>query len=150
MANETVFVMSGPGLPPYSSRGITQTLEPIEAAGVFARTVNGKLINLAPAQFALFRTTVSCKDVEAPAFNGLKKGDHITMDCAVELGYHTGSDSPSRPVVAGSSRVVGNYTYYRPEITVVITNWTCSRDEYGHITEYQFEGEEFEYVSSSG
>ena len=64
---ETLLVISGDGVAPYSARGLTQTLEVIAEAAVVARSVNGALVNLSPPQFRKFKSTISCTDVASPA-----------------------------------------------------------------------------------
>ena len=143
MADETLLVIQGIGVAPYSARGLTQTIEPIEAAAVLARTINGTLVNIAATQMQKYKTTISCKDLEAPAFDGVWPGAVLTIDCVAELGFKTGSGSAGRPVVSGSSRLVGDYTYYRPQLLVMVTKFTHgARDEYGHMTDWSIEAEE--------
>jgi len=38
-------------VPPYSARGLTQTLTPIAAAANMRRTINGELLDLSAGQF---------------------------------------------------------------------------------------------------
>jgi hypothetical protein len=44
----------------YAARGITQTLDPIEAATSLRRTVNGALVSIASTQFKKYRSVISC------------------------------------------------------------------------------------------
>jgi hypothetical protein len=129
---DTLLVISGPGIAPYSARGLTQTLDPIDASGVLARTVNGALINLSPAQFQKYKSEISCTDVEGPALDGVWPGMVLGVDCVAELGYHTATGSAGRPVVAGSERTSGAWTYYRPHLDMRVVSYTVSRDEYAH------------------
>ena len=69
MANETLLVLSGPGVQPYSARGLTQTLEPISAKSRVRRTVNGTLVDVSDAVFEKYRSTISCADQTVPALN---------------------------------------------------------------------------------
>lgn len=142
MADETLLVISGQGVPPYSARGLTQTWEPIAAAGVFGRTINGKLINLSPPQMELYRTTISCTDQDAPAWEGVFPGTVITVDCVFEFSFQIGMGGATRPVVPFSSRIVGAWTYYRPQLVIMVTSLVGSRNEYGHLTDWQLQGEE--------
>lgn len=142
MAEETLLVISGDGMPPTAVRGITQTLEPIAAAANLRRTVNGKLINLSLSQFKLYRSTINCSDISSPAFDALDVGDTITVGCVEELCYLTAGGSPARSVVAGSSRTQDAYTYYRPELTMVVMGKSQSFDEYGAAESWSLELEE--------
>ncbi|HEX2634812.1 MAG TPA: hypothetical protein VHM22_18565 [Bradyrhizobium sp.] len=126
----------------YSARGLTQTLDPIDASAALARTVNGALIDLSPAQFRKYKSHISCSDLEAPALDGLWPGMVVTVDCVAELGYATATGSPSRPVVESSQRVSGAWTYYRPRLTMRVMEYTVSRDEYGHQIEWTLSLEE--------
>ena len=138
----TELVIDGPGMPRYAARGLTQTLDPIDAAGVLARSVNGGLLDFSPPQMRKYTSTISCQDVEAPALDGVWPGDVLTVDCAAELAYLTITDDPGRPVVEGSERVVYDYTYYRPRLTMRVVSYTVSRDEYGHLTQWSLVLEE--------
>jgi hypothetical protein len=142
MANETILVISGPGMPPWAARGLTQSLDPIEASGNLARTVNGVLIDLSPAQMRKFKSTISCSDVDSPALDGLWPGMVLTVDCVPELGYLTAGGTPDRTVVPGSSRVSNDWTYYRPRLDMRITNYSVERNEYGALTSWQLNLEE--------
>ena len=71
---ETLLVLSGNGVAPYSARGLTETLAPIAATVVPMRTVNGDLINMAPPQMQKYALTLSCTDVNPPALSGVWPG----------------------------------------------------------------------------
>lgn len=116
----TQLAFSGPGIQPYSGRDLTQTLELDDSVGIVERTVNGAMVDLTQPQFRLYKSTISCTDVMAPAFEGIWPGQILTVDCAIVFSYKTAGGSPSRPVVAGSSYVVGDYTFYRPQLTMMV------------------------------
>lgn len=141
MADETLLELTGIGVPPYSARGLTQTLEPIAAAGSQRRTVNGTLINLSRPEFRKFKSTISCNDQQAPALDGIWQGQVVTVKCVAELSYPTGG-SASRPVVSGSSRTENGFVFYRPQLTMQVIGYSTSRDEYGAITNWSLELEE--------
>ena len=142
MTGTTLLVISGPGMPPYAARGLTQTLDPIDASAVVGRTVNGALIDLSPPQMRKYKSEISCTDWEAPALDGVWPGMLLTVDCVPELGYLTAGGSPARTVVPGSSRVDGAWTYYRPRLDMLVVNYTVSRDEYGHAIDWSLSLEE--------
>lgn len=126
----TSLVISGDGLSEYSTLNVTQTLEPIDAAGNFRRTVNGTLFNLSPAQFSgKYKSTISGGDQDAPAFDAVQIGDTLTIDCASELSYLTAGGSPEKTVVPGSSVISGNYTFYRPRLVMMVFNKREEFDE---------------------
>jgi hypothetical protein len=126
----------------YSARGLSQTLDPIDAASVTARTVNGALIDLSPTQFRKFKSQVSCTDVEGPALDGIWPGMVVSVDCVAELGYPTSSGTPAREIVPGSERVNATWTYYRPRLTMLVTNTSVSLDEYGRAVQWTLDLEE--------
>lgn len=142
MAGETLLVISGEGMPPYAVRGVTETLEPIAAAANIRRTVNGDPVSLSAPQFAKYRWAITCSDVQSPAFDAVWLGDVVTVDCISDLGYKTSGGSPARAVVSGSSWTQGAHTYYRPQMTFMITGKSQETDEYGAVVSWSLEGEE--------
>ncbi len=142
MADETELVISAMGVPPYSARGLTQSLEPIQASASMRRTINGTLRDISQPQFQKYKSTISCNDQDAPALEGYWPGMQVVVDCVAELSYLTHSAAPDRPVVAGSSREVAGFTFYRPQLTMLITNFQQTKDEYGAATSWQLELEE--------
>jgi hypothetical protein len=138
----TLLVISGPGMPTYAARGLTQTLDPVDAAGAIARTVNGALINLSPSQMRKYKSTISNTDCDAPALDGIWPGMPLTVDCVPELGYLTAGGTPQRAVVPGSSRVSGAWTYFRPRLDMLVISYTSSTDEYGAAVAWQLDLEE--------
>jgi hypothetical protein len=141
-ASGTLLVISGPGIADYSARGLTQTLDPVDASAVLARTVNGVLIDLSPAQMRKYKSTIAFSDVETPALDGVWPGITLTVDCVAELGFKTVGGAPGRPVVPDSSRIAGAWTYYRPQLQMRVVTYSTSRDEYGAMTEWSLELEE--------
>jgi hypothetical protein len=130
MAGETVLSLLGLGVPAYSARGLTQTLEPLDQATSLARTINGELIDLSRAEFRKYKSTISGTDQRPPSCDGLWPGRQIVVDCIEELAYADGG-TPQRPVVENSSLSEDGFTYYRPRLTMVVTDFQLSRDEYG-------------------
>src|SRR4029077_20142911 len=142
LPNGTLLVISGPGMPIYAARGLTQTLDHVDAAAVVGRTVNGALIDLSPSQMRKYQSVISCTDWDTPALDGIWPGMQLTVDCVPELGYLTAGGSPQRTVVSGSSRVSGAWTYYRPQLTMLVTKYTISRDEWAAATAWTLELQE--------
>lgn len=134
---QTLLVLSTPtGIPLWSARGITQSLEPIGQAAQLGRTVNGALVDLSLAQFRKYKSDISCSDFRTPFLNNLWPGQQLTVDCIPELNYLTAGGTPGRTVVPGSSRTEGgvggtDYTYYRPRLTMRLISWTYTYDEWG-------------------
>lgn len=142
MADETLLVISGHGVSPFSARGLSQTLEPIQGAGNLRRTINGALVDLSEFQFQKYHSTITCTDQNAPALDGVWPGDQLTIDCVAELSYKTAGGTPQRTVVPGSSRVEGAYTIYRPRLVVRVVSYSETQDEYGASVSWSLEVEE--------
>jgi hypothetical protein len=136
----TLLVISGQGVSPYSARGLTQTLEPIAAAASMRRTINGELKDLSRVQFRKYASTISCNDQAAPAVEGVFPGMLLTVDCVAELSYKTVGGSASRTVVA--SRTDGDYTFYRPRLSMRVVTFNMSQDEYGATVQWSLQLEE--------
>lgn len=109
-----------PVLNDYSARGITQTLNLLP--GNQRRTINGELVDLTPERFRKYISTITCKDQTIPALDGAYNGQTVTVDCALELSYPTSGGAATRAVVPGSSRTAGTSTFYRPRLTMIVTN----------------------------
>jgi len=137
-----VLTLSGIGVPPYSARGASQTLEPIQASQQLRRTINGELIDISRPEFRKYRSKISCADQQPPAVDGVWPGQVVTVGCISELSYLTSGGSPARTPVAGSSRTEGAYTVYRPSLTMRVVSFSQDTDEYGAETSWSLELEE--------
>lgn len=143
MVAETVLQLSGVGVPLYSARGLSQTLTPIEAAGDLRRTVNGVLVDLSLSRFRKYATSISGEDQRPPAVDGVWQGKIVTVDCISELSYLTGrAGSPERTPVAGSSYVEGAFTFFRPQLTMMVTSFNVETDEWGVVISWEMGLEE--------
>ncbi len=129
-------------LPLYSARGLTQTLAPIDGAFFQERTVNGELIDLSVSRFRKFKSTISATDVRPPSRDDVWPGRLVTVNCAYLLSYQTVGGTPSRDVVAGSSFVEGDFTFYRPSITFMIGRSSGSFEEWEAGYAWRLEMEE--------
>lgn len=139
---DTLLVLSIIGTPPYSVRGISQSLEPISEAGNFQRTVNGALINLAPSQFKKYKSSISAKDIDPPAFGGLYPGQILTVDCVTELSFPTATGAADRTVVAGSLRTDSGFSFYRPQLSMMVVSFSETKDEWGAVVDWKLDLEE--------
>lgn len=142
MTDSTLLVLSGMGIPPYSARGLTQTLEPIDGAVDLRRTVNGALIDLSVAAFRKYKSTITCADQQAPALEGIWPGQQLIVNCVAELAYETMSAAPDRTVVGGSEREENGFTFYRPRLTMRVVGFSVSKDEWGAVNSWQLQLEE--------
>ena len=127
----TVLRLHGMGVPLYSARGLSQTLTPIVESQQLRRTINGDLDDRSVSQFRKFDSTITGTDQQPPALNGVWPGTQIIVDCIPEIAYETSTGQPDRQEVAGSIRYEGDYTYYRPQLTMRIVNFEVNKDEYG-------------------
>ena len=134
--------LSGIGVPPYSVRGATQTLQPIDAAQQLRRTINGALVDISRAEFRKYRSTITCTDQQPPAVDGVWPGQIVTVGCISELSYKTAGGVAARAVVSGSSRTEGDYTFYRPQLTMRVVSFSQDTDEYGASVAWSLELEE--------
>ena len=137
----TLLTISVMGVPYYSGRGLQQTLSPIAQAINFERDVNGSLVNLAPAGFQKYLTAITCTDVNGPAIDPFPIGLAVTVECVAELSYPVGG-TPGRTVVDGSSYQEGDHIKYRPQLDMVIVNFSTQKDEFGAVTQWELDLEE--------
>ena len=137
-----VLTLSGIGVPPYSARGASQTLEPIGSSQQLRRTINGELIDISRAEFRKYRSTISCVDQQPPAIDGVWPGRVLTVGCISELSYLTAGGAPARPLGSGSSRTEGDYTFYRPSLTMRVVAFSQDTDEYGAAVFWSLQLEE--------
>jgi hypothetical protein len=138
----TLLTLVGMGVTPYSARGITQSLNHIDAAAQSRRTVNGDLKDLSFSGFRKYKSTLNGADQLPPALDGVWPGKILTVGCVSELVYLTAGGAPERTVIAGSSRTEGLFTYYRPELTMMVLTYTVDTDEYGAAVSWTMELEE--------
>lgn len=91
-------------IPYEASRGIKQTLEPIDGGTEMRRSANGNLIVVSNPLFRKYATELSCSDYEVPAFGGLWVGDKITIQSVVPIQQRVvgGSVTLGRTPVSGS------------------------------------------------
>jgi hypothetical protein len=138
----TLLVLSVGGVALYSARGLDQTLQPIDAAHVTRRTINGTLVDLSVDKFHKYASKITCTDVEAPALDGIMPGMEVTVDCVSELVYKTAGGTPSRNVIAGSARTVGAFTIYRPRLDMIVVGLNQTLSEYARQVQWELDLEE--------
>lgn len=135
----TLLVMNSIGVPLYSARGLTQTLTPVAAAKPSPRrTINGELRWIGLNQMRKYESTITCTDQNAPAIEGFWPGMVVVVDCVYELSYLTERGEPERTPVTGTERETDDgFTYYRPQITFMVTDLSQSTAEYAHDYTWQ-------------
>lgn len=110
--SDTVLVLSGIGIVPFSARGLSETLAPIDQGSQIRRSVNGALTDLSLTAFRKYRLTISGSDMQPVALNGVWRGQAVTVSCITELAKAVtlvagaASTVLDRPFVAGSGRAV--------------------------------------------
>ena len=140
---DTVLELTGIGIADYSTRGATQTLEPIgSATASIFRDVNGGLHFVGNTSFQKYKSTIQCQDQRPAILDGVWPGKLVTVKCIQELSYVTAGGSPARSVVSGSSRTEGSLTYYRPELSMMVVALSVQTDEYGADVSWRLDLEE--------
>jgi hypothetical protein len=122
-----------PGINPWSARGLRGTLTPIDAArgnDKLARTVNGTLTDISAPQMRKYRLEINGEDQAPPALDGLWVGMVLTVNSHVEMAYLTATGSSGRTPVPGSVRVEDDFTYYSPQLTMMVVELQIGRQEW--------------------
>lgn len=129
---ELLSITGSPGInfPPYSTRAARQTISLIPGVIQQQRTVNGDLKDLSDTNFRKYASVIQCTDMQAPDFSAWP-GAEVTVDCIIELSYKTSGGVQQRTAVPGSSRVEGDYTFYRPRLTMLVGDYNIDEDEWG-------------------
>jgi hypothetical protein len=139
----TVLRMVGVGVPPYSARGVKQSLAVIDQASQMRRTVNGTLIDISFSGFRKYKSTISGTDQRPPNFDGKWPGLTVVVDCIAELSYTPDEgETPQRTVVPGSDTTEGAHVTYRPRLTMKIVALSIDEDEYGASIAWSMDLEE--------
>ena len=128
--DDTILVLTGIGIPDFSARGLTETIEMIEGVGELRRTVNGASIDVTAVQFQKFKVRIETTDQEPPAFNGVWIGKQVTVDLVSRWSYLTSGGSPDRTIVPGSSVVNGLFTSYRPQLICRVALFSQRTEEW--------------------
>jgi hypothetical protein len=100
----TVLRLTGVGIPPYSARGLRQTLVPIGAAAQLRRTINGTLRDFSAEQFRKYSSVIQGDDQQPPAVDGVWPGRQVTVHCITEVGVSApaGTETDTAPATATS------------------------------------------------
>lgn len=139
----TLLTLTGIGVVPYSTRAASQTLEPIgQAAANVYRDVNGTLRATGGTSFQKYKSTITCTDQRPVAIDGVWPGRTVTVGCIQTLAYLTSGGSPARTVVTGSDLIEGDWTFYRPELDMMVVGFSVQEDEYGAEVSWRMDLEE--------
>jgi hypothetical protein len=125
----TLLKMSGILVPPFSARGLQQTLEPIDAQANLRRNINGALLNLSAQQFEKYKSTITGNDQKPPSCDGVWAGKSVIVDCVAELCTPIGN-APIREVVEGSQYDEFGFTFYRPRLQMMVTGFSIQTNEW--------------------
>ncbi len=145
-------------LPAWSARGCTQTFQYIQTPA-FKRTVNGDLVDIGGTQHRKYRTTISCQDRVAPAFEAFWSGTRLWVDCIqlltvplapketeLKLGRQPVPDSWSAETLSGETIQIytvedlkvtlkaadeKGYFSYRPCLSMMLASYQLKTDEWG-------------------
>jgi hypothetical protein len=139
----TVLRMVGVSVPPYSARGLKQSLSPIDQASQLRRDANGTLRDISFSGFRKYRSTISGTDQRPPNFDGKWPGLTVVVDCIAQLSYTPDEgETRQRPAVPGSEVVDGAHNVYRPRLTMKIESLSIDEDEYGAAISWALDLEE--------
>jgi hypothetical protein len=157
----------GNAVVPFSGRECTQTLSPI-SQGNLRRTINGRLVCIGGRGHRKFQSTISCKDKAPPAFDGLWNGTLLQVGCiqtltqiiprlservqlereAVSLHLHEHSgkiwsvELLSDRWIKIPEKFPGGFLNYRPQLQMVVKNYSIETDEWGLSVGWKLELEE--------
>lgn len=138
---QTDLVLSSMGVPLYSARGLSQTLEPIDAAKNMRRSINGVLTDVSNDQFRKYKSKITCTDQRTAAFDGIWPGMTVVVDCIAYLSYPT-SGSPQRTVISGSDFTEGSFIFYRPQLTMMVVANSAQTDDWDANVPWELDLEE--------
>lgn len=147
----TLLVINGMPFSKYATRGVKESIAPLEDSSQFRRTVNKTLRYVGVGEPARkFKYTYSGEDLVGLPVNSLYIGQNVTFHAVEEFGEHgTIPVNPNdwteniRPIVPGSLRQgIDGFIYYRPVITGLVTAFSTERDEWGAVTSWSLEIEE--------
>lgn len=144
--SDTILSISSFGNMLYQARGLSQTLSVIKEASQLDRTINGTLVDTSAPQFRKYQSTITIpSEVNAPPLDGIFPGMQVTVECAVGLAFLTSGGavlSTNRPAVSGSLYQEGAYTFYRPQLEMLVKDVSTQFDEWKNIVGWTLELEE--------
>jgi hypothetical protein len=138
---QTLLQISVMGVPLYSARNLSQTLEPINALNNLRRSINGVLIDVNNPQFYKYKSKITCTDVRTPSIDGIWPGLTVTVDCVAYLCYPAGGTA-QRLMISGSQYTEGSFVFYRPRLTMLVTSSTMQVDEWAGTVPWELDLEE--------
>lgn len=168
---ETNLILGLVGMPPESARNCTQEISPIPN-GEFHETVNGERIFLKSNDKRRYRTTIVCKDLNSPLVDRMWIGSQISVGCIQNLWQTIDPGKVEvtlvRPPVKNSVGVINEegipvrfklssednivviekpikarvFVYFRPWLTMQVTNFKLETNEWGMSGGWRLDMEE--------
>lgn len=135
----TVLQLSGMGVPPFSARALSSSLTPIDAAAHFERAIDGTLLDLSYTPMQKYKITLTGNDQQPPACDGVWPGKVLTVDSIVELNS---SSTTGRSAADSGDRQDGEWSFYRPQLSMMVISWSISRNEWDGTYSWQLDCEE--------
>lgn len=160
--HDTDLILSSGAFPPFASRGCQQDLHPM-VKPIYKRTINGNLVNVSVQSGEKYHSIIRCHDQEPPAFDGLSKGEILTVHCIQRI-WQNAKEADflfARPhrrhtlVVLEKGQVVQPTFFsktqltiskptetlvgYCPILTMVITDFSLSFDEWRQACTWQLD-----------
>lgn len=139
----TLLVMEGLGVMPYSARGLSQSLEPIDESSHLERTINGVLMDFGYDAMQKYKSTISGSDARPPSVDGKWPGKLVVVECIATLCHPEYEDLAREPVDYADAIVYeGGFVIYRPRLTMLVRTFTTEHNEYGQVVGWSIELEE--------
>jgi hypothetical protein len=113
----------------YAVRELTMTLAPIVTGNELVRNVDGGLMDWSSPQFQKFQSTITCADLDPPAFMDIWPGKIVHVRCVPGL-----MESSSGGSTAGLLDTDGTLS-----LIMMVSAWTSSRDDWGAMTSWQLD-----------
>jgi hypothetical protein len=129
------------GVTLYSARGLSQLIQPIDAAKNQRRSINGIMTDVNNPQFLKYKSKITCTDLRTPAIDGIFPGLTVNVDCVSYLSYPVGG-TPRRPVISGSTFTEGSFVFYLPRLLMMVTDYQVQTDEWAGTVPWELDLEE--------
>ena len=142
MSDDTLLVLTGIGLPPYSARGLTQTLRSDRGgrqSAAHRQWHAGRSVAGAVPQVSLDHPLPGSAGA-GPRWHLAGKGRDRELRCRALLSINRcAGEDLSCPA---SQRTEGSFIFYRPQLVMQVVGFTMEKDEYGAATSWTLELEE--------
>lgn len=138
----TELVLFGMGVHPYSARGLSQSLEPIEGSKHLERSVNGELLDMSSALMQKYRSVISGQDQRPPAVDGVWPGKILVVDCIAKISVYGGPPFQREAVDYDSVISELGFSTYRPRLTMMVMSFTMDEEEWAAGVNWSMELEE--------